>query len=71
MEAKVKATKANATLEYKDCEECEEVTLELEGFDSSLGTGEGMTRFVLAFVPLLGVKGWTLFPSILGFLSHA
>ena len=50
MEVKAKATKAYATLECKECKE-------VEGFDSSLGAGEGMIRFVLAFVHFLGVEG--------------
>ena len=58
---KVKATKADATLECEDCEECEEVTLELEGFHSSLGAGEGVKKFVLSFVAFLGLEGWTFF----------
>ena len=37
LEAKVKATKVDATLECEDCEDHEEVTLEVEGFCSSLG----------------------------------
>ena len=38
LEAKVKATNTDSTLEWKDCEECEELSLEFEGFDSSLDT---------------------------------
>ena len=56
LEAKVKATKANITLE---CEGCEEVTFEVESFDSSLDRGEGVTRFGFAFLPFLCVEGWT------------
>ena len=57
----MKATKADATLESEDCEEFEEVNFQLKGFDYYLGTGKEVTRFVLAFVPFLGVEGWALF----------
>ena len=70
LEAMAKSTKANATLEFEDYEEYEEVTLELEVFYSSLDSGEWVTRLVLAFVPSLGVEGLTFF-SILGFRSRA
>ena len=56
LEAKVKATKADVTLE---CEECEEVIFEADMFDSSFNTGEGVASFVLALVPFLGMQGWT------------
>ena len=58
LKAKVKHAKADATLEYK---ECEEMTLEVEGFGSSLGAGEGVIIFVLALMPFLGVGGYTSF----------
>ena len=52
LEAKMNANKAGTTLE---CEEYEEVTLEVEGFNYSLGAREGVIRFVLALIPFLGV----------------
>ena len=59
MEAKVKANKVDTSLECEDYEQYKEVALEFEGFDSSLDTGERVTKFVLAFVPFLGVESWT------------
>ena len=55
----MKATKADATLECEHSEECEES----ESFDSSLDAGEGVIRFVLVFLPFLGVERWALFPD--------
>ena len=52
----MKATKADVTLK---CEECEEVTFDVENFDSYLDSGKGLIRFVIAIMPFLGVEGWT------------
>ena len=55
----MKANKADATLEcenFEESEECEEVTLEVKGFGSSLDVGEAVIGFVLAFVSFLGVE---------------
>ena len=51
----MKATKADVTLE---CEEREEVNFEVDDFYSSLDSGEGVIRFVLAFMLFLGAEGW-------------
>ena len=50
----MKTAKADFTLE---CEEWEQVTFEVDGFDSSLDVGEGVIRVVQAFIPFLGVEG--------------
>ena len=50
LEAKVKSTKADATLEY------EEATFEVEGVDSSFDGVEGVIKLLLAIIPFLGVE---------------
>ena len=52
----MKATKADVTLE---CEECEEVTFEANGFYYSLDLVEGVKRIIIALMPFLVVEGWT------------
>ena len=52
----MKSNKAGVTLE---CEECEEVTFEVDNCDSSLDVGEGAIRFMIVFMFFLGVEGWT------------
>ena len=56
LKAKLKATKADATLEF---EWCEEETFELGNFDPSLDAGEGVIRFILACGTFLGMEAWT------------
>ena len=51
----VKSNKDDATIECEEFEECKEVTLEVEVVDSSLYADKVVIRFVLAFVPFLGV----------------
>ena len=56
LESKLKVTIADATVEYDGCEEA---TFEFGFFILSLGTGEGVTKFVL--VTFLGVEGISRF----------
>ena len=53
LEAKVKSTKVDAALA---CEGCEEVTFDVEDFDSSLDEEQGVMRLVIEFMSFLGVK---------------
>ena len=48
LEAKLRFTKADVALE---CNQSEELTFEVDGFDSSFDSGEGVIRFILALMP--------------------